>query len=69
MANKAELVEAVVKKTGFTKKESANAVNAVFDALQDIIASGDKSHLSVLVLSVPLNVANVLVAILKQANQ
>lgn len=33
MANKAELVEAVVKKTGFTKKESANAVNAVFDAL------------------------------------
>ena len=40
MANKAELVEAVVKKTGFTK-----AVNAVFDALQDIIASGDKISL------------------------
>lgn len=45
MANKAELVEAVAKKTGFTKKESANAVNAVFEALQDIIASGDKISL------------------------
>ena len=45
MAYKAELVEAVAKKTGFTKKESANAVNAVFEALQDIIASGDKISL------------------------
>lgn len=45
MANKAELVEAVVKKTGFTKKESENAVNAVFEALQDIIANGDKISL------------------------
>ena len=45
MANKAELVEAVSEKTGFTKKDSANAVNAVFEALQDIMASGDKISL------------------------
>lgn len=45
MANKAELVKAVAEKTGFTKKDSANAVNAVFGALQDIIANGDKISL------------------------
>lgn len=45
MANKAKLVEAVSEKTGFTKKDSANAVNAVFETLQDIMASGDKISL------------------------
>lgn len=45
MANKTELVEAVAEKTGFTKKDSASAVSAVFDAVQDFIVKGDKVSL------------------------
>ena len=39
--NKKEFVEAVAEKTGFTKKDSENAVNAVFESITDVLKSGD----------------------------
>ena len=43
--NKTELTAKVAEKTGLTKEQSANAVNAVFGALTDALASGDKIQL------------------------
>ena len=42
MANKAELVENVAKKTGLTKKDATAAVEAVFGSIQDDLKKGDK---------------------------
>jgi len=39
---KTEMVAAVAEKTGLSKKDSANAVNAVFDTITDVIKNGDK---------------------------
>ncbi len=43
--NKSELIQAVVEKTGLTKKDSASAVDAMFDGISDILAKGDKVQL------------------------
>ncbi len=43
--NKTELTAKVAQKTGLTKEQSANAVNAVFAAMTDALASGDKVQL------------------------
>ncbi len=40
--NKSELVAAVVSKTGLTKKESEQAVNATFAAIVDALKEGDR---------------------------
>lgn len=39
---KSELIDAVAKKTGLTKKDSGEAVNAVFDTIVDFL-SGEAS--------------------------
>jgi DNA-binding protein HU-beta len=43
--NKAGLIQSVVEKTGLTKKDSASAVDAMFDGISDILAKGDKVQL------------------------
>ena len=43
--NKAELVTAVAKKTGLSKKESEQAVNATFDAITETLVAGEKVQL------------------------
>ena len=43
--NKAELTAAIVKKTGFTKKDAEKAVNAVFDSITATLVSGEKVQL------------------------
>ena len=40
--NKAELTAAIVKKTGFTKKDAEKALSAVTDVIADALAKGDK---------------------------
>ncbi|KRL43960.1 non-specific DNA-binding protein HBsu [Lacticaseibacillus manihotivorans DSM 13343 = JCM 12514] len=45
MANKAELIESVVEKTGLTKKDATAAVDAVFSSIQDNLAAGAKVQL------------------------
>lgn len=45
MANKAELVENVAKKTGLTEKDATAAVEAVFGSIQDDLKKGDKVQL------------------------
>ena len=40
--NKAELIAAVAEKTGLTKKDSEQAVNAAFDIIDDTLVSGEK---------------------------
>ncbi len=40
--NKSELVAAVASKTGLTKKESEQAVNATFAAIVDALKEGDR---------------------------
>lgn len=45
MANKAELVENVAKKTGLTKKDATAVVEAVFGSIQDDLKKGDKVQL------------------------
>lgn len=45
MANKAELVENVAKKTGLTKKDATAAVEAVFGSIQDDLKKDDKVQL------------------------
>lgn len=40
--NKAELIAAVAEKTGLTKKDSEQAVNAAFDIIVDTLVSGEK---------------------------
>ena len=43
--NKADLVDAVVQKTGLTKKDVTAAVNAVGEAIIGALANGDKVQL------------------------
>lgn len=43
--NKAELVSAVAEKADLTKKESERVINAVFAAVEEALARGDKVQL------------------------
>lgn len=40
--NKTDLVSAVAEKSGLTKKDAEKAVSAVFDAIGEALAAGDK---------------------------
>lgn len=40
--NKSELIIAVAKRTGFTKKDATSAVNAVFDAITAGLVADEK---------------------------
>lgn len=42
MANKQDLIAKVVEKTGLSKKDSTNAVNATFDAIKGFLAEDEK---------------------------
>ena len=44
--NKSDLIQAVAEKSGLTKKDSASAVDAIFDSISDSLASGDKVQLA-----------------------
>ena len=39
---KTDLVERVAAKTGFTKKDSGKAVDAVFESMMEALAAGEK---------------------------
>lgn len=41
--NKGDLVSAVAEKAGITKAQAGDAVNAVFEAIQGTLKSGDKA--------------------------
>ena len=44
---KAEIIDSVYEKVGgFSKKEAAEVVEAVFDAMKDVLAEGEKIKLS-----------------------
>lgn len=43
--NKAELIGAVAEKAGFAKKDAEKAVSAVFTAIEEALARGDKVQL------------------------
>jgi len=43
--NKSDLIQAVAEKSGLTKKDSASAVDAVFDGIADSLAKGEKVQL------------------------
>ena len=43
--NKADLIQAVVEKTGLTKKDSTKALEAVIDVISESLAKGDKVQL------------------------
>ncbi len=43
--NKAELIAAVVQKTGVSKKETDMVINAVIDSITTAMAEGDKVQL------------------------
>ena len=43
--NKAELIEAIAEKTGFTKKDSELAVNAFIACVGEAMSTGDKVQL------------------------
>jgi len=43
--NKSDLIQAVVEKTGLTKKDSTKALEAVIDAISESLAKGDKVQL------------------------
>ncbi|MDR1521572.1 MAG: HU family DNA-binding protein [Streptococcaceae bacterium] len=43
--NKGHLVDAVAKKTGLKKKDSASAVEATFNTIQETLAKGEKVQL------------------------
>jgi len=45
MANKAELIGKVAELTGLTKKDSTQAVDAVFSVIQEELAKGEKVQL------------------------
>ncbi|MFX4004053.1 HU family DNA-binding protein, partial [Streptococcus suis] len=45
MANKQDLIAKVAEATSVTKKDSAAAVDAVFGAVADYLAAGDKVQL------------------------
>ena len=40
--NKTELIEAIAKKTGMTRKDSDRALNAALEAVTEALAAGDK---------------------------
>ena len=42
MMNKAELTAAIVKKTGFTKKDAEKAIVALTEVITETLAAGDK---------------------------
>lgn len=43
---KAEIVEQIYEKIGFSKKESAEIVELVFDTMKETLAKGDKIKIS-----------------------
>ena len=43
--NKAELIAAVVEKSGMSKADSEKAVNAAFEAITEALSKGDKVKL------------------------
>jgi integration host factor subunit alpha len=43
---KADIVEALYEKVGFSKKEAADLVEMVFDSLKDTLAAGNKIKIS-----------------------
>jgi DNA-binding protein HU-beta len=43
--NKADLIQAVVEKTGLTKKDSTKALEAVIDVIIESLSKGDKVQL------------------------
>ena len=43
--NKADLIQAVAEKSGLTKKDSASAVDAVFNGISDSLAKGENVQL------------------------
>jgi len=45
MANKAELVNEVAKKSNVTKKNAETIVNAVFDSIKQELSNGEKVQL------------------------
>lgn len=45
MANRAELVDRVAKKTGLKKKEVSPVVDAVFEVIQEALQAGEKVQL------------------------
>jgi DNA-binding protein HU-beta len=42
LVNKSDLVGVVAEKSGLTKKDAEKAVNAVFDAVTEALAAGEK---------------------------
>ncbi|MCQ9209882.1 HU family DNA-binding protein [Granulicatella seriolae] len=42
MANKAELVDRIAKKTDFTKKDVTATVDALFEVIQEALQAGEK---------------------------
>ena len=43
--NKADLIQAVVEKTGLTKKDSASAVDAIIEGITESLAKNEKVQL------------------------
>ncbi len=43
--NKSDLIQAVVEKTGLTKKDCTSAVDSMLDAISESLAKGDKVQL------------------------
>jgi len=43
--NKSDLIQAVVEKTGLTKKESSSAVDAIINGITDSLAKGENVQL------------------------
>jgi integration host factor subunit alpha len=43
---KADIIESIYKKLGFSKKESAEIVELVFDTMKDILEKGEKIKIS-----------------------
>ena len=41
--NKGDLIDAVASKVGVTKAQAGEAVNCVFDCIQDALVKGDKA--------------------------
>ncbi|MCF8565014.1 HU family DNA-binding protein [Alicyclobacillus tolerans] len=44
--NKTDLIAKVAETSGLSKKDAANAVDAVFDAISDALANGDKVQIT-----------------------
>ena len=43
--NKSDLIQAVAEKSGLTKKDSASAVDAIFNSISDSLAKGENVQL------------------------